>query len=261
MVEPKEADLITVWFSCGAASAVAAKMAVQKYDNLCQIEIINNPIAEEDEDNRRFLKDVQAWIGKPIKVIGNPTYPDNSAESVWRDRKAMSFPRGAPCTLALKKEVRYAYEVFNKSDWYVFGFTKGEEVRDARRRTENPVLPVLIDAGLSKDDCFEIVKDAGISLPRTYTEASRFGSGYPNANCIGCVKATSPTYWNHVRETRPEVFDARAKLSRELGVRLVRVKGKRIFLDELHPDARGRGMRTMNVECGILCERQNHDQQ
>ena len=132
---------------------------------------------------------------------------------------------------------------------------------DARRRTENTILPLLINAGLSKNDCFNILKDAGVSLPRTYTEASRFGSGYPNANCIGCVKATSPTYWNHVRETRPEVFEARAKLSRELGVRLVRVKGKRIFLDELNPDARGRDMRTMNVECGILCERQNHDQQ
>lgn len=251
---PQFGDKITVWFSCGAASAVAAKMTVQRYDNLCEIEIINNPVAEEDQDNRRFFNDVQAWISKPIKIIGNPAYPDNSAESVWRDRKAMSFPKGAPCTLALKKEVRYAYEAFNMPDWYVFGYTTSEEHRDARRRVENPILPLLIDAGLSKDDCFKIVKDAGIALPRTYAEASRFGSGYPNANCIGCVKATSPTYWNHVRETRPEVFEARANLSRELGVRLVRVKGKRIFLDELDPDERGRDMKTMKVDCGILCE-------
>jgi len=36
-------------------------------------------------------------------------------------------------------------------------------------------------------------------------------------------------------------------------VRLVRFKGKRIFLDELPPDAKGRSMKNLNFECGIFC--------
>jgi len=76
--------------------------------------------------------------------------------------------------------------------------------------------------------------------------------GYANANCIGCVKATSPTYWNHVRKVHPLVFEERAIQSRRLGVRLVRHKGKRIFLDELPIDAKGQKMKS--YECGIFCD-------
>lgn len=105
-----------------------------------------------------------------------------------------------------------------------------------------------IDAGITKSECFIILSNAGIELPRIYNQ------GYPNANCIGCVKATSPTYWNHVRKMHPVIFEERAQQSRELGAKLVRVKGERIFLDELCPDAKGAPMKTMQFECGIFCE-------
>ena len=35
---------IVVWFSCGAASAVAAKLTVEKYGKHNNILIVNNPI-------------------------------------------------------------------------------------------------------------------------------------------------------------------------------------------------------------------------
>jgi hypothetical protein len=68
------------------------------------------------------------------------------------------------------------------------------------------------------------------------------------------VKATSPSYWNHVRQQDPDVFARRAEQSRTLGVRLVRYQGKRIFLDELPANAVGRPIRGMDFECGIFCE-------
>ena len=49
---------ITVWFSCGAASAVAAKKTIDLYGQDNRIRVVNNPIKEEHEDNQRFLKDV-----------------------------------------------------------------------------------------------------------------------------------------------------------------------------------------------------------
>lgn len=63
MGEPTEGQVIAVWFSCGAASAVAAKLTLERYGNLCDVRVVNNPVAEEDEDNRRFLADVQDWLG------------------------------------------------------------------------------------------------------------------------------------------------------------------------------------------------------
>lgn len=243
-------DIIAVWFSCGAASAVAAKKTIEKYGRIATVRVINNPIVEEHPDNQRFLKDVEMWIGVAIEFATNSKYPGCSAVEVWSKRKFMSGPDGAPCTLELKKMARRQWEENNHADWHVLGFTA-----DEKRRSDNFIsgertnlLPVLIEEEITKQDCFNIIKAAGIKLPEIYS------LGYPNANCIGCVKATSPTYWNHVRQKHPIVFEERAKQSRAIGARLVRVNNQRIFLDELDPSARGRPMKAMSIECGIFCE-------
>lgn len=246
----KEGDTIAVWFSCGAASAVAAKKTIEEYGKDFNVRVINNPVVEEDADNRRFLKDIESWLGKPIETAINSKYPNASAVEVWEDRKYMSGTHGAPCTLELKKNARYQWEEKNKPDWHVLGFTAEEKERHknfvlTERRN---VIPTLIDNGIKKSGCFDILQRAGIDLPQVYQQ------GYPNANCLGCVKATSPTYWNHVRAVHPETFKLRAEQSRRLGARLVRYKGKRIFLDELPINAVGRPMKSMSVECGIFCE-------
>lgn len=243
-------DTIVVWFSCGAASAVAAYLTLKKYGDRCNVRLVNQPVAEEDDDNRRFAADVSEWLGHPIIKHTNPDWPNASAVEVWDKKKAMSFIAGAPCTVELKKRARQDYESKHHVDWHVLGFTVDEKHRyDRFVMTERDnVLPVLIDAGYSKAHCVGLLHQHGLKLPRVYQE------GYPNANCIGCVKATSPTYWNLVRETRPQVFSERAEQSRRLGVRLVRHKGERIFLDELPADAKGADLKSMAVECGLFCE-------
>lgn len=62
-----------------------------------------------------------------------------------------------------------------------------------------------------------MIEGAGIEIP----EMCKLG--YPNNNCIPCVKATSSRYWALVRKTHPDKFEPMAKLSRELNVRLCRV--------------------------------------
>lgn len=246
----KDGDTIAVWFSNGAPSAVASKIAVEKYGQRCRVRIINSYIKEEDEDNLRFLKDVQEWIGVEIEQAINEKYPSCSAVEVWDKRQYMSGVNGAPCTLELKKEARYQWEARNNPDWHVLGFAYDEQHRhNAFILTEREnVIPILIEERITKPACLQIVASAGIRLPLTYD------LGYENANCIGCVKATSPTYWNKVRQTHPNVFKQRAEQSREIGCRLVRVKGKRIFLDELKTTDTGRPIKNMKIECGIFCE-------
>jgi hypothetical protein len=242
---------IVVWFSCGAASAVAAKRTIQRYGKYNRVVVVNTPIKEEDPDNRRFLIDVEKWIGQKILLAVNSNFPNSSCVEVWEKRKYMSGTKGAPCTQQLKKEARYQWTDKNHPDYHVLGFTEDESARHKLFViTEIPnVIPVLIEDCLSKDDCYEIIQRAGILLPASYRQ------GYNNANCKGCVKATSPTYWNRVRVTDPDVFNERAVQSRKIGCRLTRVKGKRIFLDELDPMAKGRPIKLLkSVECGIFCE-------
>jgi hypothetical protein len=251
MIRPVlDGAVIAVWFSCGAASAVAAKLTLDKYASTARIRILNNPVVEEDADNRRFLSDVQAWLGVEIETVAARRYPLQSARDVWEQRSFMSGPKGAPCTIELKKRARQDWEAENRADWHVLGFTADEKTRHDRfvLTERSNVLPVLIDNGVTKNDCYAILQDAGLTLPRVYR------MGYPNANCIGCVKATSPTYWNHVRQQHPDVFQDRAEQSRRLGARLVRVDNRRVFLDELDPAAKGRSMKNMDIDCGLFCE-------
>ena len=241
---------IVVWFSCGAASAVAAKETLDAYrDNpLYEVLIVNNPIANEDRDNLRFLKDCEEWLGQEIVTAKHPKYPSCDVTEVFEDRKYMSGVQGAPCTMLLKKGARKEFEKSNKIAWHVLGFTAEEKTRSDRfkKYERSNMRPILIEKGISKQDCFDVLAEAGIDVPRVYK------MGFPNANCIGCVKSQSPTYWNLVRSNFPKVYKDRAEQSRRLGVKLVKIKGERRFLDELKPTDKGGKIRSW--DCGIFCE-------
>lgn len=240
--------MIAVWFSAGAASAAALKLTLDRFPGE-EVRAINQPIAEEHPDNRRFLRDVGEWCGIEIEEYTASKWPSASCVDVWEKRRAMSFVSGAPCTQELKKRARQEWEAIHKPDHHVLGFTADERKRHERfvLTERDNVIPVLIDADMTKGDCAHMIQAAGIRLPAIYDH------GFPNANCIGCVKATSPTYWNLVRREFPEVFSARAEQSRRLGARLVRVKNERQFLDELDPNAKGAPLWTM-PPCGLFCE-------
>lgn len=241
---------IACWFSCGAASAVAAKLTIEKFSIYNCVYIVNSPVDEEDEDNRRFLKDCEAWLGVRIIYAKNKTIGHTSAVKVWDNAKFMSSRYGAPCTMKLKKDARYGFQTEMKIDMHVLGFTSDEISRHKRfiLSETDKVIPVLIDAGISKKDCFRILTEAGIKLPSIYSK------GFPNANCVGCVKSSSPRYWNLVRKEYPEIFSARAEQSRKIGCKLVLVHGKRMFLDELPNEVVDLRKRIrLNNDCGVFC--------
>ena len=246
--------IIAVWFSCGAASAVAAKLTLAKYP-AADVRVLNSPVVEEDPDNLRFLADVREWLGVEIESVVNPKFPACSAVEVWAQRNYMSNANGeAVCTYELKKEARRVWQAEHKPDWHVLGFTADEQHRHDRfvRSEASNLMPVLIAAGLTKADCFRVLDDAGIKMTRIYS------LGFPNANCIGCVKATSPSYWNLVRKHYPEVFDARAKQSREIGCKLTRIRDERMYLDDL-PATASTGPVKGGWACGVFCDPEPHE--
>lgn len=209
-----EPDRVVVWFSCGAASAVAAKLAVERYAPRVEV-VYCDTFATEHPDNRRFFSDVQDWIGRPIRLIRSAQYP--TINEVFERERYMSGIKGARCTVEMKKAPRLAFQHPND----------------------------LIDRGVSKAACLDRLRTARIALPAMY------GLGFDHNNCLGCVKATSPGYWNRTRRLFPEVFAQRAAQSRALGVRLARVKGERVFLDMLPPDA---DAPDDAIDCGPVCQ-------
>jgi 3'-phosphoadenosine 5'-phosphosulfate sulfotransferase (PAPS reductase)/FAD synthetase len=238
---------VVSWFSCGAASAVATKIAIEKYGN---VEIVYCDTGSEHDDNQRFLKDCEKWFGQPIKVLKSQKYKDTW--DVFAKTRYLSGIKGARCTTELKKVLRNEYQQVD--DVQVFGFDTTEKLRAEKFKGNNPEVILstpLIDRNISKKDCFRILSDAGIELPMMYR------LGYKNNNCIGCVKGQSG-YWNKIRKDFPEVFDRMAKVERSLNVAINKSyagdgKRKRIFLDELPPDA-GRYESEQSIGCGVLCD-------
>lgn len=234
------------WFSCGSASAAAAKLMVDRGD--CEV-LYCDTFAYEHPDNRRFFADVQRWLGQEIKVLKSATYTD--IFDVFDKTGWLVGVAGARCTTELKKNVRTAYQTVD--DVHVFGFTADEGRRIDRFRQQNPELDAvfpLYDEGITKRDCHYMIREAGIEQPAMYK------LGYANNNCIGCVKGQAG-YWNKIRVDFPEAFDRMAKQERKMNAainkRYVKGERQRIFLDEL-PHDMGTMAEEPDIECGVLCQ-------
>jgi hypothetical protein len=240
---------VLVWFSCGAASAVVANLAVDKYPE-CEV-LYCDTLAYEHPDNMRFLNDVSAWIGKDIKILKSSKYID--IYDVFDKTGWLVGVGGARCTTELKKNVRKEYQ--RDDDIQIFGLTADEHSRIDRFEDNNPDVELdwmLQDANIEKADCYRMLIKEGIDLPEMYR------LGYNNNNCIGCVKGQMG-YWNKIRIDFPEAFDRMAKQERKMNVALCKTyagdgKRKRVFLDELDPSA-GRGVPLPDIECGVICIR------
>ena len=240
---------IVSWFSCGAASAVATKLAIAEHKD---IEIVYCEVKEEHPDNKRFLKDCEEWFGQKIIVLGNDEYKRSIDEVFWR-RKYLAGINGAPCTLLLKKRIREYYEKPN--DVQIMGYTVEEQSRVDRfidANNEVDLVTPLIDKGLTKIDCLAMIENAGIELPEMYK------LGYKNNNCMGCVKASSPAYWKKIEIDFPKRFRMMRGFEIMTGASICKttIDGKadvRIKLDEL-PEHIKPMDDSVDIQCGIFCQ-------
>jgi hypothetical protein len=262
------------WFSCGAASAVATKLALTEGP----VTIAYCEVKEEHPDNKRFLKDCEEWFGQEIEILGNDDY-ERSIYSVFEKTRFLVGPGGARCTKELKKTVRERFEL--PTDRQVFGYTVEEQDRFDRfvdANTDVDAWPILIERGLDKSDCIAMVERAGIELPAMYK------LGYKNNNCMGCVKASSPEYWRKIEQDFPAMFNRMNNTERHLGRAVCKIDmltvSKRypdIYKTLGSPDHKGGGKvywrpqlhelpddiiamdNAPDIQCGIFCHMAEHE--
>jgi len=236
---------IIAWWSAGVTSAVATKLAIDKF-GAENVEPIYFAIDSSHEDNARFKAECEDWYGKKITTERAPERYKDQFDVILKD-KYVNGPAGARCTLVLKKRVRQRLERELNYDGQVFGFeyTKKEINRAIRFKEQypdaKPLFP-LIEKRMTKPECLYYLERQGIKRPVMYT------LGYGNNNCIGCVKG-GMGYWNKIRKDFPETFDKMAKAEREVGNSCIRNK----FLDELDPEA-GREQKIITPDCGNFCD-------
>ena len=234
---------IKVHFSCGAASAVSLLIAQTLSDDVCAVYA---DTGGEHEDNMRFLHDMEVLTGLKVKIVRSTSY--SSPLDVWTRNRYIKGMHGVKCTSELKR-------LPLKNEWtlehdHVFGFDIGE-VRRLERIQENEkpfvIRSLLIERGLTKENCFQILTSRGIELPAMYR------LGYNNANCIGCPKG-GKGYWNKIRKDFPEYYETVSGLQRMLGPNhgfWPNNDGSRMMLDELPVTS---GVHTEpGVQCDMFC--------
>lgn len=222
---------IVCWFSCGAASAVATKVALDTYSEMYpdhEVVIASIYLQDEHTDSIRFLKDCERWFGKEILILKDEKY-NASVDEVIRKTRYMSGVNGARCTKELKKKVRLDWQ--KHDDVHVFGMTVDEQHRiDRLIDQENEILlwSPLIDHNITKDDCFKMLDAASIPVPEMYK------LGFGNNNCIGCLKASGVGYWNHIRKHFRETYDKRAQQEEDINASLIKLAYKKF--SKFHPE-------------------------
>lgn len=232
------------WFSCGITSAIACKIAIEKYGKN-NVELFYFEIDSAHKDNKRFIKDCEEWYGKKINIRRSDKFKDQF--DVIDKTRYINGPSGARCTLELKKNVRYKIEKEIEYEGQIFGFEfSKKEINRAIRFSEQhpsakPVFP-LIDRKITKEQCAEIMLKNGIELPTMYK------LGFLNNNCIGCVKG-GKGYWNLIKKHFPDTFNKMAKSERKIGRSCIKEK----FLDDLKENE-GRNQKPILPDCGTFCE-------
>jgi hypothetical protein len=230
--------ITAAWMSAGVSSAVATKLLLDKIDLIFYIHI-----EDQHSDSIRFVRDCERWYNKKINIMMSPY---KSVENALRGACFTNGPHGAPCSRFLKKRVRREWEIEqNQPLRYIWGMDYTEKKRAERLCEQMPKqdhLFPLVEKKISKGSAHQILKASGIKRPIMYD------LGFPNNNCIGCVRG-GMGYWNKVRVVFPDVFTDRAKMERCLGCTCL----NGIFLDELDPNA-GRDDGPIVEDCGIMCE-------
>jgi len=218
---------------------------------LCPVpvdELIYIDIADQTRDTLRFVNEAALYLDRPLTILQSPFY--RGKNDVIRARRYINGTRGAPCTGELKRRPRKIWEAENKilNLCYVWGYDLQEQHRIERLTEDNPQaqhLFPLADMGLNKAQAHGMFERIGILKPDMYR------MGYPNQNCVGCVKG-GMGYWNKIRVDFPEVFAEMALLEREIGATCLKDAKGKVWLDELDPN-RGNISLEIFPECGIAC--------
>lgn len=207
--------MIVAWWSGGITSAVACKKAIEQF-GAENVRVIFQDTKNEHDDTYRFMKDCEAWYGvkiETITAIGN-TY--ESIQDVWEKHLSLNVANGAICSTKLKRLVRENWQKTAEYTHQVFGFEfESKEFNRAKSMKLNhpkakAIFP-LLSYGLTKEDCIQIVKEAGIEIPAMYR------LGFQNNNCFktGCVQG-GIGYWQKMRREFPEKFEAMARMEHRL---------------------------------------------
>ena len=180
---------VSVRFSGGAASYVAAKLTLEEFGH-DGVALVFADTLIEDEDLYRFLADAERRLNHPVIRIAEGRTP----WQVFRDERMMGSARVDPCSKHLKRRLldRWHAENCKADHTMIIGYDANEDHRLQRlkpRMAPADVRAPLLERGIWKEQAYEMVKADRLRLPRLYA------MGFAHNNCGGfCVKAGQASF-------------------------------------------------------------------
>lgn len=221
-----------ICYSGGHSSALVAIEVARKYGPENTI-ILNHDIhpSVENEDIKRFKREVADYLGIPITYANHPEFDTKDQFDVVLDAKAFKVGNGtALCTNRLKtapfdKWLKDNYPITegpNKDIIIYYGFDKNETARIKRRTLILASKGYQSDYPLTWDKrTINTTQEIGIEPPLSYDK-------FKHANCVGCLKA-GRQHWYVVYCTRPDIWEKAKTTEDAIGYSII----KGVYLDEL----------------------------
>lgn len=223
-----------ICYSGGHSSALVAIEVFRKYGNTDMV-LLNHDIhpSVENEDIKRFKKEVAEHIGIPITYANHPDWDTKDQFDIVSEIGAFKVGKGtALCTNRLKTAPfeKYLKEFFPvvgsevPACFIYYGFDKTENVRILRRSS------VLASMGYKSlyplahwERTITSTNEISVSPPLSYSQ-------FKHANCVGCLKA-GRQHWYVVYCTRPDIWEKAKATEDIIGYSII----KGVYLDELEP--------------------------
>lgn len=215
----KNTEFALVFYSGGAGSWAAAKMAAQEF-GAENTTLLFTDTKIEHPDLYVFLREGAAQLGCRLVEIADGRTPFE----VFRDVKIIGNTRIDPCSRVLKRELAQAWIEKNcdpENTTLVFGIDsfeyhrfddgEGRGVRPRYAALGWPHTKCLASYGIfTKPYVLSMIAEAGLPLPELYRK------GFPHNNCGGaCVKA-GRAQWAHLLLNSPETYEKWEKDEAEL---------------------------------------------
>lgn len=188
------------------------------------------PSLVEDDDIKRFKREVAEYVGLPITYASHPD-PTANQFSVCIESKAFKVDNGPMlCTARLKTELfmQWLSENFpNKDCVLYYGFDANEMHRVQRRAS------IMGEQGFKTDYPLALWRERtihqsieiGITKPLGYSQ-------FKHANCAGCLKA-GWQHWYVIYCTRPDIWKIGKEAEEIIGYSIHHDESGAVYLEDM----------------------------